>query len=220
MDRKPRKKPAAKRAVWPTPPAVLCRCGHPVCSRHFDVWDTEVTPEGELFFDGTHNDEAADQMERGLYCSNCKDFIRDEEGEPYEYPDVPLLLATGILKLANTMLPEAEDLGATLFEGAVCRVVVNAYERNPVARRRCLAHNGATCLVCGFNFGAVYGELAEGFIHVHHVKRLSEIGEQYEVDPVADLRPVCPNCHAVFHLGGECRGIEEVKRMLDAARMK
>ena len=38
-----------------------------------------------------------------------------------------------------------------------------------------------------------------------------------EVDPVADLRPVCPNCHAVIHLGGACRTIEEVRRLLKSA---
>lgn len=43
---------------------------------------------------------------------------------------------------------------------------------------------------------------------------MSEIGMEYEVDPIADLRPVCPNCHAVLHLGGECRGIEEVRQLL------
>jgi hypothetical protein len=102
-----------------------------------------------------------------------------------------------------------------LIEGAVCRVVVNAYERNPVARAHCIAHYGTACVVCGFNFGAVYGPLAQGFIQVHHLKPLSEIGEKYEVDPVADLRPVCPNCHAVIHLGGGCRSIEEARCLVD-----
>jgi predicted HNH restriction endonuclease len=103
---------------------------------------------------------------------------------------------------------------AGLVEGEVCQVVINAYERNPIARSRCIAHYGPSCVVCGFNFGAVYGPLAEGFIHVHHVKPMSEIGAAYEVDPVADLRPVCPNCHAVIHLGGECRSIEAVRQLL------
>jgi predicted HNH restriction endonuclease len=70
--------------------------------------------------------------------------------------------------------------------------------------------------VCGFNFGAAYGELAEGFIHVHHIRPLSEIGEEYKVDPISDLRPVCPNCHAIIHLGGETRSIEEVKQLVAA----
>jgi hypothetical protein len=101
-----------------------------------------------------------------------------------------------------------------LYEGSQSRVIVNAYERNPIARSRCVAHYGPMCVVCGLNFGAVYGSLFEGFIHVHHVKPLSEIGEEYEVDPIADLRPVCPNCHAVIHWGGGCRRIQDVKRLL------
>lgn len=28
---------------------------------------------------------------------------------------------------------------------------------------------------------------------------ISEIGEKYVVDPVRDLIPVCPNCHAAIH---------------------
>ena len=35
---------------------------------------------------------------------------------------------------------------------------------------------------------------------VHHLTPLSEIEEEYEVDPINDLRPVCPNCHAIIHL--------------------
>lgn len=101
-----------------------------------------------------------------------------------------------------------------LFEGAVCQVVLNAYERNLVARARCIAHYGLSCVACGFNFGAVYGSLAEGLIHVHHIKPLSEIRAKYEVDPLADLRPVCPNCHAVIHRGGKSRSIQEVRRLL------
>jgi len=69
------------------------------------------------------------------------------------------------------------------------------------------------CVVCGFESKAVYGPRAEGVIHVHHLKPLSEIGHAYKVNPVADLRPVCPNCHAVIHIGGGTLPLEKVKRM-------
>lgn len=101
-----------------------------------------------------------------------------------------------------------------MIEGAVCQVVINAYERNPIARAQCIAHYGSSCVVCGFNFGAVYGPFAEGFIHVHHIKPLSDIREEYEVNPITDMRPVCPNCHAVIHIDGACRSIEEVKQFM------
>lgn len=101
-----------------------------------------------------------------------------------------------------------------LVEGATRRVTVNAYERHPEARRRCIRAHGTNCAVCGFNFGAVYGAEAEGYIHVHHLRPLSEIGCEHEFDPVEDLRPVCPNCHAVLHLQIPCRSIEEVRAAL------
>ena len=115
------------------------------------------------------------------------------------------------------MLPEEVADTPALFEGAVRKVTVNAYERNPVARQKCIAAHGTTCCICGFSFGAVYGPEAEGYIHVHHIRPLSEVGEKYVVDPVEDLRPVCPNCHAVIHLGGGTRTFEEVKRMIAEA---
>ena len=100
------------------------------------------------------------------------------------------------------------------FEGAVKHVTVNAYERNPQARRRCIEAHGVKCSACNLDFGTVYGALAMGFIHVHHTKPLASIGMRYEVDPVEDLRPVCPNCHAVIHMSDPPRTIEEVKDLL------
>jgi 5-methylcytosine-specific restriction protein A len=84
-------------------------------------------------------------------------------------------------------------------EGAVRQVLVNAYERDRAARQACITHYGLACAVCGLKFEERYGALGAGFIHVHHVVPLSELGPDYKLDPVADLRPVCPNCHAMLH---------------------
>jgi 5-methylcytosine-specific restriction protein A len=110
------------------------------------------------------------------------------------------------------LLPEDIAESPALTEGAVSRITVNAYERNPEARWCCIEHYVARCVVCEFDFGKEYGEVAEGRIHVHHLTPLSEIGKSYKVNPIKDLRPVCPNCHAVIHLGkGLPYTIEEVK---------
>ncbi|MUG95407.1 hypothetical protein F7734_24800 [Scytonema sp. UIC 10036] len=102
----------------------------------------------------------------------------------------------------------------SFHEGSVTRVLVNRYERNPIARQQCINYYGKKCFVCGFEFARVYGTVAEDLIHVHHLKALSEIAEEYEVDPIADLRPVCPNCHAVLHLRFPPYSIEEVQGFL------
>jgi hypothetical protein len=98
-----------------------------------------------------------------------------------------------------------------LMEGALRRVVSSEYERNPAARRACIEHYGASCFVCGFSFEAVYGELGHGFIHVHHLIPVSSIGKEYLVDPIADLRPVCPNCHAMLHYEDPPLTVEELQ---------
>ncbi len=59
-----------------------------------------------------------------------------------------------------------------------------------------------------------YGQIGEGFIHVHHLKPLSEIGQEYEVDPIEDLRPVCPNCHAMLHRKKPPYTIEQLKDLI------
>jgi predicted HNH restriction endonuclease len=84
-------------------------------------------------------------------------------------------------------------------EGAVRQVLVNAYERDRSARQACITHYGLACVACGLRFEERYGALGAGFIHVHHVVPLSELGPDYKLDPVRDLRPVCPNCHAMLH---------------------
>ncbi|WHZ23296.1 MAG: hypothetical protein OJF47_002408 [Nitrospira sp.] len=131
---------------------------------------------------------------------------------------VDALVASGYSTSGEASANEVGD-SEPLFEGAVREVRVNAYERNPVARERCIEVHGAICAACGFDFGAIYGEIAAGFIHVHHIKPLSEVGAEYEVDPVEDLRPVCPNCHAVIHLTNPPRTVEEVRSLLQKRKM-
>lgn len=99
-------------------------------------------------------------------------------------------------------------------EGSRFRVEVNIYERSREARNKCVSHYGARCSVCNFNFEAVYGALGKDFIHVHHLVPLSEITKSYIVDPVRDLRPVCPNCHAMIHSRNPAFSISELKKQL------
>jgi hypothetical protein len=139
------------------------------------------------------------------------------EERPGEVSDNISVLSNIDLPIQPVEVPLPEEIADTgnLVEGAVRTVTINAYERNPEARQRCIAAHGSSCCICGFNFGAVYGSDAEGYIHVHHILPLSEIGCEYVVDPFEDLRPVCPNCHAVLHLGGKCRSLEEVWQLLN-----
>jgi hypothetical protein len=116
-------------------------------------------------------------------------------------------------------LPDELDSSQPLVEGSRYQVTVNAYERDPRARQLCINKYGTICVICGFSFGHVYGAVADGFIHVHHLRPLSEIGTEYEVNPVEDLRPVCPNCHAVLHRRVPAYSIEEVRAFLGQQKL-
>jgi len=97
------------------------------------------------------------------------------------------------------LFPDEIQHKATYNEGAAVQVTVNRYERDRKARLAALDWHGYQCKVCGLDMTKVYGEIAKGFIHVHHLIPLSEIKENYRVNPKTDLIPVCPNCHAMLH---------------------
>lgn len=109
------------------------------------------------------------------------------------------------------------DESEGLFEGAKKTVTINAYERNPKARSLCLEHWGTKCVVCEFDFEKAYGEIGKGFIHVHHLIPVAQIGKSYQIDPISDLRPVCPNCHAIIHLKNPPMTIDEIKELINVS---
>jgi predicted HNH restriction endonuclease len=101
----------------------------------------------------------------------------------------------------NNILPEElnQEDSKNLIEGAKKEITVNFYERSSKARQECINEYGVQCSVCDFDFEKVYGEIGKDFIHVHHLTEISSIAENYEINPIEDLRPVCPNCHAMLH---------------------
>lgn len=126
---------------------------------------------------------------------------------------------------ANDIEPEFGELLTQpgYREGVTRQVVVNAFERNPDARKKCIEYyrkcrNGRTlCEVCETSLIDFYGPIASGFIHVHHLKPLSEIRENYVVNPRTDLVPVCPNCHAMLHRREPPYTVQELRDFIQEA---
>lgn len=106
---------------------------------------------------------------------------------------------------------EADSGIGTYVEGAVKIVHANAFERSLAARKAAIRHHGSTCAICSFDFEEHFGPAFRGFIHIHHIKPLNEIDEEYRVDPKTDLIPVCPNCHAVIHSRRQAFTLDEVR---------
>ena len=99
-------------------------------------------------------------------------------------------------------------------EGAVRTIQVNRYERDPKNRKEAIDRHGTRCFGCGKTMEEVYGEIAKGFIHIHHVKPISTV--RGNRPNLRDLVPLCPNCHAVVHLEDPPVSIPRLKKMIKA----
>jgi len=138
----------------------------------------------------------------------------------HRYAAVPRASHLALNRLAMLDSFGEEPLRGPVFpEGAAHQVWVNSHERNAAARAACIRHHGVSCSACGFNFAQVYGQWGKGFIHVHHLLPLKDIKAAYQVDPVADLRPVCANCHAVIHRRDPPLSLEELRSALRSERL-
>jgi len=185
-------------------------------SPSFETWDKETLKHGKTRWLSSLEMYSHEYVKGGLLIKNRGIWSITNKGRDALKKD-PISLFNDVrdeYKLTMNHLPEEVIDNEGFSEGSTEQILVNAYERNPKARRQCIKHYGTSCFICGFNFMDKYGKVADGFIHVHHLRPLSKIGENYTVDPVKDLRPVCPNCHAVLHKRDPVYSIEDVKNFL------
>ena len=116
----------------------------------------------------------------------------------------------------SNLLPEEVETPDQYIEGASKTVSVNVYERNSEARAKSVAHHGYRCVVCTFDFEKFYGSIGKNYIHVHHVVPLAEIKKEYELDPIKDLVPICPNCHGIIHRTRPALTVKQLKEHLNS----
>lgn len=135
-----------------------------------------------------------------------------ETGTSYDYTEVfPLI--TGFTGLCLALLPLEEEKTGEV-EGNVSEIKSNRYERSSMNRAACIQVHGAICAICGFDFGNIYGDFGKGFIEVHHIIPVSQMGEAYRLNPQEDLIPVCSNCHSMIHHRNPPLSLDELKDLI------
>ena len=132
---------------------------------------------------------------------------------------------TGRFAASVVALLPTEELGENVDpevigypEGAVISVQTNRYERDRRNRAAAFAIHGTTCKGCGLEMGVRYGSIAAGFIEIHHVTPVSQLGAGYVIDPVHDLVPLCPNCHSVVHRRTPPLTLVDLQELLEQSR--
>ncbi|MBA3662679.1 MAG: HNH endonuclease [Bacteroidetes bacterium] len=114
----------------------------------------------------------------------------------------------------NQGLPLAFE-SQELYEGAKKFKYSAYYERNPRLRLLAILIHGYDCQVCNFNFKNFYGEIGEGFIHIHHLKPISQFGKDSKINPKEDLAALCANCHSMVHrYKNKVISIQELKEFM------
>ena len=66
-------------------------------------------------------------------------------------------------------------------------------------------------MICRFSSSEGFGDSGEGFIHVHHLRPLAEVGRHYDVNHISDLIPEDPNCHAMLYRKSPPYTFEELR---------
>ena len=123
------------------------------------------------------------------------------DGEPYRIDYKP----------ANTSIIRGEELLEGVAEGAVRTIYVNQHERDSHNRKAAISKHGLRCFGCRLEMAEMYGEIAQGYIHIHHTKPIS-LGEQ--IPEIDDLIPLCPNCHAIVHLESPPLTVNRLKEII------
>jgi 5-methylcytosine-specific restriction protein A len=189
--------------------------------------------DGELHWSAKGNARAGQPLVERLLAPGARVhlFTRDQQRDPFTYQglvvagtvdrqSIPIRVVwrrtADVATNERSNTPD-EVRPARFVEGATRQVTVNAFERNPAARRACIAHHGTQCAACGLNMAERYGPIAEGYIHVHHTRPLAHVGQEYTVDPVVDLVPLCPNCHCVAHLADPPLEVGQIKTLIAQA---
>ena len=171
------------------------------CCRHGSRIDLEINGVPVLF----DSDKVWMQTWSRLFLSLNKGQLElgVDEGEP----DADIICRwTGRFSAAIVAILPTEEVPENLQsdvtgypEGALTAVQANRYERDRRNRAAAIAIHGTACKGCDLEMGARYGSVAAGFVEIHHVTPVSQLGVEYVIDPALDLLPLCPNCHAVVH---------------------
>lgn len=166
------------------------------------------------------NDIPIDREDFPDFSSSWQKFSFTLKKSPYfsDEPDKENIITETISVICGMILSlfdyEIEGYTEGYKEGSASYIQSEKYERNKLNRKICLAHKGYKCSVCGFDFEHIYGEIGKNYIHVHHTTPVSQMGDNYIVDPVKELFPVCPNCHAMLHKSDPPFSIDELKQKI------
>lgn len=127
----------------------------------------------------------------------------------FSYTDISQTLAniTPETPVAPPSTPRYFDENIIISEGYRQETRQQVARRSARLRQAAIEHytrdGRIVCAVCDFDFEHVYGELGRGFIEIHHqvpiVAYTEEDVERTLQEALANVVPLCANCHRMIH---------------------
>lgn len=166
-----------------------------------------------LFQHGNLKPKTNQRMSEKDFRDHLRNVVLEERLHVLPIRDWPRYRAA--LPSTPVLLPSVagEEEFEGYLEGKVEIALVNRFERDRRNRDAAIARHGTRCFGCDREMQELYGEIAKGFIHVHHVQPLSRIGGPTKAN-LNNLVPLCPNRHAVVHLKSPPLSIAELRRLV------
>jgi 5-methylcytosine-specific restriction protein A len=115
------------------------------------------------------------------------------------------------LIIEDTEWTSTEELGKE--EGSMYGELIRKYERSRYNRALCLKYYGFMCRGCGDLLEEKYGPVGANVIHVHHLVPVSAMKGSYQLNPIKDLIPLCPNCHNIVHRSNPPMDISDLRKI-------
>ena len=98
-------------------------------------------------------------------------------------------------------------------EGFLREIMVEQAYRNPQFAQAVKERDNYTCVVCGFNFSATYGNRGRGFAECHHLLPFSVLRGR-RISTLDEAITVCSNCHRMLHRGHRLLSPERLRELL------
>ena len=131
--------------------------------------------------------------------SSSTESDQSQKASMQSYVLEPDKIPIPITRRRGELVIRPPELGKEYVEGERRERLSQYYERNPHLRVAAIALHGTKCMVCGFDFEAVYGRHGAGYVEVHHLRPVSSLQAKTRVNPQTDMVVLCANCHRMIH---------------------
>ncbi|WP_305767139.1 hypothetical protein [Candidatus Epulonipiscium viviparus] len=178
------------------------------------------SPKKGFLNDDLNDDEKLDAFVEDFFADdNENDVEFEEEPSLEELAQIERMLSGSFDTPASSALQKMqrkpfEIKSPTKANDLELKKEEEAKAKWNILKQECLEYYGASCEICGMDYGYTYGDKFEHLMDVYNTKSKEKNWDNLNVDPEKDLIPVCHNCSAIIHAKTPHYNVEEVKKFI------